>query len=426
MKAVADRPVLADLARYLFAKVPRFRGLQGGEFDDLPVVTKREMMADVAEFVSDDYSSLRSRISDLVHDRLPDVQVSNFQVQLTPDVIVEQTTGTTGIPGRFPKTRTERGQLALPIWSIRKQVFRDVSPAGFLPFVHGPIGTGRDPRVHSRDFADVRNVFRDAAARRARWLHVQPTLIKKQIGILRQGGIDRLPGIFAAIETTGERLSPEDRAIIADFFDCMVINQYGSVETWAIGYDCTGSGVFSLLSDNVYLEIFRPGTRERITQPGEIGEVAVTSLRLRLFPVVRYLTGDRAEWVDSETGQALRLHEDRTSNLVLLDGKLCSGSGVMRILLNHALARFGYLYFNHIQFVQTSEYDIDVLIEDSPKSRPFFAEIAAAALRTNISKAPLHFHLKTLSPAEIEALPAAKRSLFVNRLPPLVSPRGDS
>jgi hypothetical protein len=153
-----------------------------------------------------------------------------------------------------------------------------------------------------------------------------------------------------------------------------------------------------------------------IEGPGEIGDVVVTSRVLRLFPIVRYQNGDRAGWVETENGFKLRLHEDRRSNLLLCDGELQPGSGFFRIVMNNAFLRFGYLYYEYIQFVQITPQEIEVHISDTPKSEPFFREMAATLASLRMTRSPLTLHLRLLSPEEVTQRLESKRSLFVNRL----------
>jgi phenylacetate-CoA ligase len=207
------------------------------------------MMAHAAAFVSDEYSAERERIAGLIHDHIHDCKVVNLQMQVTPEIIIEQTTGTTGMPGGYPKATAERTRLAMGIWRKRKQIDPLVSLRNFLPLVHFPIGVKIDQSMNSPDASQVKDLYMDAKRAGMRWLH---------INLLKAAGIDSLPGIFSFVENTGERLNPADWTLIADFFGCKVVNQYGCIETWAIGYDTEGTHDFEVLQDNVHVEILRP------------------------------------------------------------------------------------------------------------------------------------------------------------------------
>lgn len=62
-----------------------------------------------------------------VYDGLPVLTKKNlmqhqFAAEANDNVIVEMTTGTTGVPLRCPKSRTERNDLALTLWRNRRQL----------------------------------------------------------------------------------------------------------------------------------------------------------------------------------------------------------------------------------------------------------------------------------------------------------------
>jgi phenylacetate-CoA ligase len=412
---IASAEHLKEMAHYLVEKVPYFKGRQP-HFFALPTTTKLEMMTRPAEFVCDEYSSTREYLADLIHDRVGDCKIVNLQIQVSTEIIVEQTTGTTGAPGRFPKTKAERTRLAIAIWRRRKHIDPLVSLNNFFPLVHFPIGSTIDQRMNSSDASQVKELYLDAKKAGMRWLHVNPRRIRSHINLLKAAGIDSLLGIFSVVENTGDRLNPSDMRLVSEFFGCKVVNQYGCGEAWAIGYDTEGTSDFEIIRDNVHVEILRPGSMEVIDRPGEVGEVAITSPVLRLFPIVRYRNGDRAEWTETENGFRLRLHEDRTNNLLLCDGELQPGSRFFRNLLNNAYHHFGYLYYKYIQFVQVAPEEVEVHLSDTPKSEAFFREMVATLAWLRMSRSPLVLRLRLLSPQEVAQRLESKRSLFVNRL----------
>jgi phenylacetate-CoA ligase len=412
---ITSAEYLEEITGYFVKRVPYFRGRQP-QFSALPVTTKRVMMTRPADFVSDEYSRNREYLADLIQDRVSDCKVSNLQVQASTEIIVEQTTGTTGMPGRYPKTKAERSQLAMGIWRQRKQIDPLVSLRNFFPLVHFPIGVKIDQRMNSTNASQVKELYLDAKRAGMRWLHINPRRIKSHINLLKAAGIDSLHEIFSVVENTGDRLNPSDWKIISEFFGCKVVNQYGCIETWAIGYDTEGTNDFEIVAGNVHVEILRQGSDQVIDRPGEVGEVAITSPVLRLFPIVRYRNGDRAEWLVTNNGFRLRLHEDRTNNLLLCDGELQPGSRFFRNLMNNAFLHFGYLYYEYIQFVQVTPEEVEVHLSDTPKSEAFFREMAATLVSLKMTRSPLVLRLRLLSSQEVEQRLESKSSLFVSRL----------
>lgn len=406
---------LDGLAHYLGSKVPYYRSLGVKSFGDVPPLLKATLMARVTDFVTDDYPEKRS-LEDIMLDRVPGTVVSHNQIQAAPSVVVEQTTGTSGTPGRFPKTNAERTRMSLGIWKHRRRIDPEVSPANFVSALHRSFTAPPDPRIFSPKPAEVRSYYEDTVIGKARWLHVSPRLLCQHIQMFNAAGYPPLLGTIHYCETTGEKLTPEQRKTICNYFGCRVADQYGCIETWAIAYDTTGDAVLAELHENVFVEILRHGSLEPITGPGEVGTVAVTSLELKLMPIVRYLNGDRAEWVEGAYGRAFRLQEERQSSMMVLDGQLVPGVAVVRKIMKVAVTAFGYFHFDFIQFVQTGEYQMTLRMGPSQKGRAFFGFLKMAAASSEFSRKPIELSFEELSQADVEKELRGKMTLFVTRL----------
>jgi phenylacetate-coenzyme A ligase PaaK-like adenylate-forming protein len=406
---------LDGLARHLGENVPYYKRLGVRAFADVPPSLKATIMANVPDFLSDDSPSKRL-LEDIMLDRAAGTIVSHNQIQAGPGVLVEQTTGTSGTPGRFPKTNAERTRMSLGIWKHRRRIDPEVSPANFVSALHRPFTAPSDPRIFSSNPAEVRAYYEEAVKGKARWLHVSPRLLCQHIQMFNAAGYEPLRGAMKFCETTGEKLTPEQRRTITDYFGCKVADQYGCIETWAIAYDTTGDGALTELQDNIFVEILRHGTLEPITGPGEVGTIAVTSLELRLMPIVRYLNGDRAEWIPGGTGRSFRLQEERQSSMMILDGRLVPGVVAVRKMMKVAVSAFGYFHFDFIQFVQTAECQITIRMGPSQKGRAFFEFLKAAARRSEFSRNPIELSFEELSQAETERELRGKMTLFVTRL----------
>jgi phenylacetate-coenzyme A ligase PaaK-like adenylate-forming protein len=415
-------PVPTELLGYLAKSVPYYRRLGIRDIRDIPPASKSDLMGNMPDHISDQFQDLRQDISNLVVDRGPASAVVNNQLKPIPGIIIEQTTGTSGLPGRFPKTVSERTRLAQGIWKHRRLVDPQVSLKNFLPFVHLPFDRKEDQRIeHNPDPKQIWSVYVDAQRQNMRWIHAQPRLLVRHSKIFTDAGFEPMPRFLHVCETTGEWLRDTERQTIVDYFGCKVINQYGCIETWAIGYDDTGSGDIEVLSDNVYVELLDPKSLSPITNAGEVGLVAVTSRHLRLMPVVRYMNGDRGEWRYLNGRLRLRLHEDRQINMMLLNGKLVPGAGAARILMNIAFVKFGYLHFDYIQFVQTSEFKLTMRLAACEKGFGFFTELKKAAADIAFSDKPIELSYEELSGDALAVALNEKRALFVSRIKPAQS-----
>lgn len=94
----------------------------------------------------------------------------------------------------------------------------------------------------------------------------------------------------------GEHMSEAMCNYIKNVFKAQFVRSpiYASVDAGCIGYQCeyAPNGVFHALEDYAHIEICNAKTKQPLLL-GEEGEIIVTNLSRRLFPVLRLRTGDR-------------------------------------------------------------------------------------------------------------------------------------
>ncbi len=100
----------------------------------------------------------------------------------------------------------------------------------------------------------------------------------------------------------GELFSQEQRDALQTRFPGLQIHSagYASVEGGPIGYasaDCT-SNEHRVYDQGTVVEILDEETDIPIEETGRPGRIVFTSLPRRLMPLIRFPTGDRAQWVD--------------------------------------------------------------------------------------------------------------------------------
>lgn len=106
----------------------------------------------------------------------------------------------------------------------------------------------------------------------------------------------RWPETLKTIFCIGETLTDEQRRIITDATNATVANTYGASETGLLAFECPHSGMMHVLAEAAIVEIVK--TDGNPADPGEIGEIAVTSLANFAMPFIRYKIGDFAEVAD--------------------------------------------------------------------------------------------------------------------------------
>ena len=105
-----------------------------------------------------------------------------------------------------------------------------------------------------------------------------------------------------AVVTTSEKITPPMRQAMERAYDCPVFEEYSTVENVIFASECE-HGRLHVSPDVSVVEILKQdGTP---CEPGEIGEVVVTSLARRYQPFIRYCLGDLAMW-DAEACPCVR------------------------------------------------------------------------------------------------------------------------
>ncbi|MDF2523902.1 MAG: putative coenzyme f390 synthetase [Clostridiales bacterium] len=100
-----------------------------------------------------------------------------------------------------------------------------------------------------------------------------------------------------AINTGGELLTPRKRKKIEKIWGVPVFDHYGMTEIGPAQLDCK-YGTPHPLEESFIFEILDEKL-ENECSPGEIGCLVVTTLTKRATPLVRYVTGDKARWVNT-------------------------------------------------------------------------------------------------------------------------------
>lgn len=134
-----------------------------------------------------------------------------------------------------------------------------------------------------------------------------PTHLLRVIDALDAGKTD--PARLEHIIYAGELFSPDQQASLRTRFPGLQIHSagYASVEGGPIGYadaGCVGSE-HRVYDGGTVVEILDEETGESIEEVGRSGRIVFTSLVRRLMPLIRFPTGDLAQWHEP-TGQPNR------------------------------------------------------------------------------------------------------------------------
>jgi phenylacetate-CoA ligase len=126
---------------------------------------------------------------------------------------------------------------------------------------------------------------------------VRPVMLEGQVAplfevaeLVAAAGISFPP--LRAVGVTASQLMPSVRARLEEVFGAPVYDQYRCAEVPFLAGECGQQNGLHIFSDYRFIEIVDEAGRP--VPDGEEGEVVVTDLSNRVFPVIRYKLGDRA------------------------------------------------------------------------------------------------------------------------------------
>lgn len=193
-----------------------------------------------------------------------------------------------------------------------------------------------------------------------------------------------------AIATTAAPLTENARHRLETVFQAPVYDEYrGSEVNWMAG-ECGAHKGLHVFADARRIEILGPDGLPVPT--GETGDIVVTDLLNRVFPVIRYRVGDRGRFIDQECPCGVTLpmidHPDgRTTDVVRLPSGRMISHGIPAIFAGHPES------VRLFQVVQAADYSLrfKVVRGDDPRAEEHI-ERAVAGFRDRIGhEVPVEF-----------------------------------
>jgi phenylacetate-CoA ligase len=367
---------LAVAIRYAYEYIPFYhrrldalgldpRDVRGVEdLGSLPVVTRQEMAADLAE-----------------HPPWGTYTATDDQRWLEAGWQVFASSGTTGAPRAFRYTRFDREQWA---WANARAMyamgFRAGRDSAMLAFGYGPhvwlwgvhyacnlmgipivTAGGLDTRTRARFIDQYRPSI----------LACTPSYALFLASVMRELGLD--PGatsvraLFCAgepgfsVPATRARLEATWNAELHEFYGCTEAAPAGGGYTCAaVAADKTSVPGTHLLEDVAIWETVDPDTLEAVA-PGQRGLTVVTNLMSEASPQLRFLVGDYATLTD-EPCACGRTHARAVGGFVGRADDLLNVRGVTLFpsAVEDAIRRVPEVG-TEFQIVLTTEHDLDVL-----------------------------------------------------------------
>lgn len=188
-----------------------------------------------------------------------------------------------------------------------------------------------------------------------------------------------------AVATTAAPLPPSARRRLEQVFGAPVYDEYrGSEAGWMAG-ECREQDGLHIFADTRLIEIVDDAGRP--LPPGEVGDIVITDLTNRVFPLIRYRLGDRGALMEGACAcgislPRMRQPEGRTTDMLRLPGGTALGHRLMGMFADHPEA------VRLFQIHQQADYSIVVRVVtgDVPDARRH-VEAAVEVLRRRIDHA---------------------------------------
>jgi phenylacetate-CoA ligase len=354
MQAQGDNGIATTkrvLASYVRKYVPCYRGV--GTFEEIPIVTKTQLVANSAAHISDEIPNLKS-------DLLRTLENSSLRTGRSDDVhyacgiVIEQTSGTSGIALLVPKTKSERIRSSFERY--RRGYDPEFRQSLFYPLVHPGKNTVRpfSPGLLTKENID--NLYHYLVERKIRWIHINPRLLEAHLDLVDPEIMLGSP--LRIVESAGFPLSSNLRAEVERRWKVKVIDQYGCREVWVMGVR-DDSGPFTVLEDNVIVELCDQNG-EVIRVPEQPGRIIVSSVYQRLMPFVRYDTGDIGMWED-RTLSKLKLSPSRAISFFQVGECRVDGVSLFKEILYCAYRTLQIHSIRYIQIIHVGDLRFRVI-----------------------------------------------------------------
>lgn len=383
--------------------------------EEFPVITRSTLKTQIDQFITITGERKLALLDALNTGAAVQSDSKASEFQFHDNIFIEQTSGSSGVPLRIPKTRAERSQLSLAAWRCRTRHDPSIDAKTFLPLFHRSLDTPLPVSPFDSTPPAIKNFYVWLNEKKIRWLHAPPSLIGYHARVLRSMRIRTPAPCLRFVEVSGSRPEEDTISIIEEVMGAKIINQYGTRETWAIGY-AANLNPFDINAETMQVELLDDMCRP-ITQAAVEGAVVITSKVLRLLPIIRYKTGDRGCWVDSEQQgkkelvRRLRILPERDINMLFFNGKKVSGNILFKDVLHRIDHTIGYGYAKYMQVRKTGAYNWSLIVCQCDRPNEIFDKLKAF-LQDNDPRSTLEMTI--IPEMEGKLLAERKPHLFVN------------
>ncbi len=399
---------LTKILDHIKRNIPFYFDIDVDNFSTIPIVTKKEIKKRYEDFLSISVDGREKILQELNQDFT--IHKYIIEKRICKNLIMEWTTGSSGIPFKSVKSLAERKQISLCMWKRRMEIDRQIIPTKFFTMIH----TGSTPnKFDVRNYArsNIEQLYEYIRNNDITCIHTTPNLIRKH---LSQSSIDMdfFANVVPYIEVTGNYLEDNERKKFEDIFHAKVINLYGTIETWGIAYSGKDHMLYTM-NDNVILEIIDEYGNP-IQSIEKEGEIVLTTLNQFVMPFIRYKIGDRGEYIQFNGMLArniIKLSRKRDIGKLVIGKETKDGENLVKQLMRKVFWKKDFNDIHNLCFLKKGFF-LEVVL-NSIRDKEIFEQIMYEEVKCSELK-EMKVYFKYVTDAEFEIL-NPKGYLYMNK-----------
>lgn len=286
---------------------------------------------------------------------------------------IENTSGSSGHPFPIVKSQKEEFAEAMQLLRSRKNVNGKAKVDNGFLLVHKVDEYLKSVNLKGA-LSELDPVIDYMIEKKPLWIFSSAYVFNRiMLRIKQTKREDEMRGLaISFIETTSQRLLPDEKKDLQDVFGAISVSNYGCREVWNIAYEEKGDGRYYVNDRTLFVELL-DDEGSVIKEEGVAGDIVVTSLTHRTLPFVRYFVGDRAEFYYDEVGRVFfKLCEGRTFEKIY--GADFSGPLVFRNVLRAINFKKRIQDINNIRIIQDSKNHMIVYLDKEKQYDKEFEE----------------------------------------------------
>jgi phenylacetate-CoA ligase len=229
----------------------------------------------------------------------------------------ESTGGTSGRPLAFYSRKGYSSQRELAFWhhlaartgyrpDDRLAVLRNDALPGKRLFVYNPRMRQLVLDPFKLSPANAARYIEAMKSHGTRFLHTYPSGASVLLRFASEAGI-RATGILKAVLCGSENVYVGQRELIEKGFGARFFSWYGHSEKLVLAGECEVSSLYHSFPEYGILELVDEQGNP-VSEPGIRGEIVGTGFNNPVMPLLRYRTGDFAEWAADQKCRCGRMH----------------------------------------------------------------------------------------------------------------------